>query len=224
MERITRKLTIKHNIGAFFMLCIVMFFIFILPLFLAIFDDKTNLLDFIKLLSMPYLSVITGWFIVLIIITSVQLIFFPTGYEKIYNEICNTSWLQELGFKDKEKKTIWKSYLSFKLRGNYENITFGLNSLYYSKEESFNFAEIFVDIVISEKLIEESYEWSYLHRDFRLAYFDDKKLTLSPQKLSKIVAMKDLTDDKLMWEHLNTFVKILNEIKYRDKKLVEYIA
>jgi hypothetical protein len=225
MKEITRKTIIKSYFEHFIILCAFVLlggiFYYLIRQFIYLEQPEATLSIFESYVQI-YLLMIVFYAIILIIIVFWKIIFFPTGKEKTYNKICKVISIQELGFKN-VKKIRFGDYLTFELQGNYENIAFHLNTVSL-KDQTFDFVDIFVVFDISEKLIEESHEWNYLYRDFRLQYFNDKNINLFPQKLSKIVPINDLTDEKLLFKHLQLFVSILNETKYRDKKLIEYVV
>jgi hypothetical protein len=179
-------------------------------------------IDFAKNIEFfPYICLIAYviWFVPFIW----RIIFFPTGDDKLFNRIANSTWVKELsliGFTNIHKQNFGISHI-FEFRGIYENIIFTFYN--FGEKDHITNIEIYVVLDIDTKIIRETLDWSYMHRDFRLEY-DHKNINLSETKLSRTLNIADAFDDKKMWETIQIFVKILNETVYNERKLLDYTA
>jgi hypothetical protein len=223
MKPITRKSVLKEFIYLF-ILCAL--FVSLIELF-VLGQEYINLkngesIDFTKnIQTFWYMNIFYS--IVWLSILLWRIIFFPTGNDKLFNRIANSNWVKELsllGFTDIHKQSFIISHI-FEFRGMYENIIFTFHN--FKEQKHITTIEIYIVLDIDTKIIRETLDWSYMHRDLRLKY-DHKNINLSETKLSRTLNITDAFDDKKMWETIQIFVKILNETVYNERKLLDYTA
>ncbi len=221
MKPITRKAIVKDHfyILIFWIPFLLIIHLIILGIEYANLKDR-QVIDFTKDMQV-FLYASIFYFIIWLASFLWRIIFFPTGEDKLFNQIANSNWVKELsliGFIDIHKSFLIISHV-FEFRGIYENIVITFYNSNGGKE--IGSIEIYVVLDVDTKIIGETHEWSYMHRDFRLEY-EHQDIILSETKLSRTLDIKDAFDDKKMWETIQLFVKIMNETIYNDRKLLDY--